>query len=734
MKFNITYATSAQSAPAGFATAVQAACDYWGSVLTDNVTVNLTFAWGSAGGGLAQTNFSFYTYSYAAVTQALRANVATPDQQTAVNALPGTSPFSNSNVAVTTAQARMLGLTSYSGSDATITLGSNFAWTFDPNQRAKSGAYDAIGALEHEISEALGRFAGFNTSLGANGTPAILNFYRRTSAGAIDTGYANSGDWFSLDGVNKLISMGESGSDWADWGSSVTGDSFGYGAQGVAGYVTGVDLQAMSACGWRVGSSSTTYISASGTYNLSSASIQVNSSVTNVTINGSYNAIAVSDNDSVAVIGGANSVKVAAGSTLKVGANGAWGTTNAIAAASAQITVLDSSHADLTGSSNTVTLLAGSNLGVIGAGNIITAAGADGIWLSGNGANGVSNQLSANNSYVSVGGSSHADLKGWKLSVSLGAGSNLGVTGAANSITSASGSNIWIGGNGASGDANAVNGNGLNAYLGANSRTNCIGSYNKVTADLGSVFSVIGGANSVYGATGDSIWLGGNGAWGLSNGVIGSGMTVYLDATAHMDVYGDSNVVGAGAGSNLGVYGSGDLITVGAGDGVWVGGGAGSAGKNVVVGDKAFVHAASNSATGVSGSFNECSVGDGAAFEFYGTGNVVRAGSADTITLWGGANNLIAAGANNVIHAHGTLGTTVMVGPNVGAMTIDGFSSTSIIDLVGGVGGMTSFAQIAANLASDGAGGSKLTLGANGSIDFVGVAASSLTAANFKFG
>ena len=44
--------------------------------------------------------------------------------------------------------------------DGTVELNSNLSeFTFSPTDRAVSGEYDAIGALEHEISEVMGRVA-----------------------------------------------------------------------------------------------------------------------------------------------------------------------------------------------------------------------------------------------------------------------------------------------------------------------------------------------------------------------------------------------------------------------------------------------------------------------------------------------------------------------------------------------------------------------------------------------
>ena len=76
------------------------------------------------------------------------------------------------------------------------------------------------------------------------------------------------------------------------------------------------------------------------------------------------------------------------------------------------------------------------------------------------------------------------------------------------------------------------------------------------------------------------------------------------------------------------------------------------------------------------------------------------------------------------------------INSNVGKLSISGFGAdpTGIIDLLNGVGGYTSASQAFAALTSDGFGGSKLSLGRSGTIDFVGVAPSSLHASNFKIG
>ena len=76
------------------------------------------------------------------------------------------------------------------------------------------------------------------------------------------------------------------------------------------------------------------------------------------------------------------------------------------------------------------------------------------------------------------------------------------------------------------------------------------------------------------------------------------------------------------------------------------------------------------------------------------------------------------------------------IGGNVGAMTLVGFGAdtTGVIDLVNGAGGYGGAADAYAALTSDGHGGSLLSLGADGAIDFAGTSSAQLSQAQFKIG
>ena len=110
-----------------------------------------------------------------------------------------------------------------------------------------AGSYDAIGVLEHEITEVMGRTSSLGTYAGMY---EPLDLFRYTSAGVRDL-VPGAGS-FAVDGTTLLQSYNASASagDLGDWAASVTGDSFGNGSTGVAGLVTAVDLREMNVLGW----------------------------------------------------------------------------------------------------------------------------------------------------------------------------------------------------------------------------------------------------------------------------------------------------------------------------------------------------------------------------------------------------------------------------------------------------------------------------------------------------
>ena len=124
---------------------------------------------------------------------------------------------------------------------------------------------------------------------------------------------------------------------------------------------------------------------------------------------------------------------------------------------------------------------------------------------------------------------------------------------------------------------------------------------------------------------------------------------------------------------------------------------------------------------------------DNVALTLERANNKITAGNTDTINILWGDFNTVLLGQNDVISDGGS-GTTFQASGNVGATTIKNFSADpgGIVELLNGVGGYATAQDAYSHLTSDGDGGSMLSLGANGSIDFAGD--TSLSAANFKIG
>ena len=252
---NITYDASVAAAPAGFKTAVAAAVTYLQNEFTNPVTINLTIGYGSVNGSpMSATNVggsqaSYDIVSYADLRAALAANGTQPDQIAALAGLPTASPMGNAIFIVSNAQAKALGLAAAVAgiNDGYVGISSANPMNFDPTNRAIAGTYDAIGALEHEIAEVMGRTG----SLGVNsGAYTALDLFRYTSPGVRDL-LPGAGS-FSIDGQTMLqiYNNPTTGGDLTDWNPSVVGDSFGNASLGVAGLVTAVDLREMNVIGW----------------------------------------------------------------------------------------------------------------------------------------------------------------------------------------------------------------------------------------------------------------------------------------------------------------------------------------------------------------------------------------------------------------------------------------------------------------------------------------------------
>jgi hypothetical protein len=256
------------SAPSDFKIAVQAAVQFFDTTFTNNITLNIAFGWGEVdgqritGSSVAESSSAYeYPYSYQQVRSALAAGAADAGSATlsyAVATLPTVDPTHGATFGINTAEEKALGL--YRGSstaiDGYVGLSSSDTFTFDPNNPAVAGAYDAVGTLEHEISEVLGRSVSatqpISQTVNTPDTPLDLFRFAGPNAHTFQQGSA----YFSLDNgftSLKAFNNGNNGGDDGDWASSSQADAFdAFGSSGVAQSISLVDVEVLQLLGYTV--------------------------------------------------------------------------------------------------------------------------------------------------------------------------------------------------------------------------------------------------------------------------------------------------------------------------------------------------------------------------------------------------------------------------------------------------------------------------------------------------
>lgn len=243
-----TYAPTVSDAYRG---AVITAENFLQSHFTNPVTVSVNFNFQSLGASFsAENSFAETSVSYASFTAALRTHAFTTDDVLAVNGLPALDPSGGVGFSLPTTEARILGLAVQTNSiDDTVTLNSDLPFTF---------GQDAVGALEHEITEGV---FGRTSSLGFSSAKwSPLDLFRFTASGQRDFTGGSDGvtTFFGLDANhvssfayhNSISPSGANdGFDLGDW-SGTRGDSFGPGGPNSPGTISPTDLQVLDILGW----------------------------------------------------------------------------------------------------------------------------------------------------------------------------------------------------------------------------------------------------------------------------------------------------------------------------------------------------------------------------------------------------------------------------------------------------------------------------------------------------
>ena len=300
LTFNFTFLPT--SSPADIA-AFTAAGNIWSSLLTDNVTINMTVGTNALPAGvLAQASSTRALFSYTDFRNSMLADVTSADDAMAVASLAAGSTFdmlinhtannpngtgsatayldddgdaNNASIRITNANAKALGLTVANGNDASITFSNAFSWDYDPSDGIGAGLYDFIGIAVHEIGHALGFISGVDI-LDINSPPvngpfndhqftfvSSLDLFRFSAAsfalGVIDWTAGTDAKYFSLDGGAKSIAGFSTGRNFGDGRqASHWKDNLGLGVMdptagtGELLTISGNDLRAFDVMGWNL--------------------------------------------------------------------------------------------------------------------------------------------------------------------------------------------------------------------------------------------------------------------------------------------------------------------------------------------------------------------------------------------------------------------------------------------------------------------------------------------------
>ena len=244
--------------------AIDVAVQFYETEIVNPITISIDFGFGEVGGntlgagdlGESLTELSG-PYNYSSVVNALSVAATSADDATAVASLGTSDPTKGGNLEIAVAEAEALGMMGVGTSDFAGNVGISNTASFDynPNNRAVSGESDAIGVLEHEISEVMGRIALLGETVGTIThayTPLDLFQFSNTGTRQLVAGHTA---YFSInDGTTDLANFNTVASgDAGDWASSVTHDAYdAFSSSGVANTVSATDLHVMDVLGYEL--------------------------------------------------------------------------------------------------------------------------------------------------------------------------------------------------------------------------------------------------------------------------------------------------------------------------------------------------------------------------------------------------------------------------------------------------------------------------------------------------
>jgi hypothetical protein len=257
LQFHLLWDPSVSAAPAAYKQAVEAAAGYFSQMFSNNEVINIAIGWGEvkgmpiSPGDLADGVRPGIYRTYAQVLNGLRADAGHSSIQAQADAsLPATDPLHASFYYVPYAEAKTLGQISPTGTEIDGYIGMSKTVSLDFAQPTAAGYFDAVGALEHEISAVMGRVDAIGSTYGA-GLFTPLDLFRYSAPGVRANSAHAASPYFSINGGATNLGNYSTVSDYADWNYSlVHGDSYGAASAGTTLAVSPNDLIEQAVLGY----------------------------------------------------------------------------------------------------------------------------------------------------------------------------------------------------------------------------------------------------------------------------------------------------------------------------------------------------------------------------------------------------------------------------------------------------------------------------------------------------
>ncbi|QUD88290.1 NF038122 family metalloprotease [Phenylobacterium montanum] len=718
MQINWIAGANYGSAPSWLPTVLAQVANFYDSVFTNNVTLNIRVNWENLGSGVLASNSnggpgdtSGVNVSFSTLSSALIAHETTNTQASAYSHLPG----GVGTVYVSPSEAQMLGLEGGSTTQVDLYVGSGADWS----------TYDAFAAIAHEVSEtAMGRISTVDS------TPSVMDMFRFNGAGSHDLSAGNSLSnttaYFSVDnGATKLGTWNNdagAGYDLGDWcvadfpdlgdpdGDPVWNDAMGA-QEGGVGPISEVDIELMNALGW-----STSIVTSGNIRNVSSGQtltgwtvmsggemvVRAGAVVSNTTFT-----LARAFDDGVLETGLAGAAILGSIAGTAVGASVVGGTVQVVAGGvtiGAKISGGGAEYVQSGGSESGTVVLSGAHDAVYAGGQ------ATGTVISSGGFENINSGGAATGTLVSNGGAEYALSGGSIANVTVVSGGHDTVSGSATSTTVSSGGFEAVSAHGVATSTTVLGGGYQYVNSGATSINTTVQAGARQTVSSGGVASstTVAGAQYLSGGTALGATVTSGGVQYVDPGATASGTNV--KSGGHDSIYaggrasgtnvsaGAYEVINSGGVSvnavisggalyvNSGAVASGAAISSGGHDTVYAGGqtsgtvifsAAFETVSSAAVAVGAVINAGGHEYVLSGGTTSGATVASGGVLSI-SSGGVVAGG----LTLGGGTANVSGVlGAGQTVTFQGSGGLLDIANPSAFGAIISGFVLGDTIDL-----------------------------------------------------